>query len=332
VFDRPALSDSSIAEAIRTAYGTPVRSVAYLGLGHDQNGWTFRADLESDEALFLKVRHRTDAARLAACRFLFESGIEAIVAPRATMSGELSTQVEHMRVIAYPFVDARPAVEVGLTDEQWIAYGALVGGIHGTPLPGEIESALPHETFRPSTIAGILQVDSRLEGAYPEFVAFWREHRRDIQTIVERTGALAAVLQATLATDGATDFVPCHGDIHTHNVLVDAIGVLRVVDWDEMLMAPRERDLMFLLGSPIGLPRGQHETALLNAGYGPIDVNPDRLAYYHAEWAVQDIAAYADETLSEVAGPESRAAAFAIFRSIFDPDGEAQVALSMTGG
>jgi spectinomycin phosphotransferase len=332
VFDRPALSDSSIAEAIRTAYGTPVRSVVYLGLGHDQNGWTFRADLESGDALFLKVRHKTDAARLAACRFLFESGIDAIVAPRATVSGELSTQVEHMRVIAYPFVDARPAVEVGLTDEQWIAYGALVGDIHGTSLPPEIESVLPHETFRPSTIAGIAQVDSRLEGADPEFVEFWREHRREIQTIVERTQVLAALLRATLVADGATDFVPCHGDIHTHNVLVDASGELRVVDWDETLMAPRERDLMFLFGSPIGLPRGEHETALLSAGYGPMDVNPDRLAYYHAEWAVQDIAAYADETLSEVAGPESRAAAFAIFRSIFDPDGEAQVALSMTGG
>jgi spectinomycin phosphotransferase len=332
VFDRPALSDSSIAEAIRTAYGTPVRRVSYLGLGHDQNGWTFRADLESGDALFLKVRHKMDRARLAACRFLFESGIEAIVAPRATVSGELSTQVEHMRLIAYPFVDARPAVEVGLTDEQWMTYGALVGAIHRTPLPPEIESALPHETFRPGTIAGIGRVDSRLEGANPEFVAFWREHRREIQTIVDRTGTLAALLQATLAADGATDFVPCHGDIHTHNLLVDARGELRVVDWDEMLMAPRERDLMFLLGSPIGLPRGEHEMAQFSAGYGPMDVDPDRLAYYHAEWAIQDIAAYADETLSEVAGRESRAAAFAIFRSIFDPDGEAQVALSMTGG
>jgi spectinomycin phosphotransferase len=327
VFDRPALSDSSIADAVTAACGTPVRRVAYLGLGHDANAWTFRADLDSGDALFLKVRRKTDASRLAACRFLFESGIDAIVAPLRTVSGEMSTSVGHLRLIAYPFVDARMAVEVGLSDEQWVAYGALVGRLHATRLPPEIESALPHETFRPTTIAGIARVDSRLEGADPEFVALWREHWREIQAIVDRTEALASHLQATLAANGATDFVPCHGDIHTHNVLVDASGELRVVDWDEMVMAPRERDLMFVLGSPIGLPRGEREIALFRAGYGPMDVDPERLAYYHAEWAIQDIVGYADETLSDQAGPESRATAFAIFKSIFDPGGEAEVAL-----
>lgn len=88
---------------------------------------------------------------------------------------------------------------------------------------------------------------------------------------------------------------------------------------------------MFVLGSPIGLPRGEREIALFSKGYGSLDVDLERLAYYHAEWAVQDLVGYADETLSAVGGPASRAKAFTIFRSLFDVGDEVEVALRQSG-
>jgi spectinomycin phosphotransferase len=114
--------------------------------------------------------------------------------------------------------------------------------------------------------------------------------------------------------------------VHTHNVLVEPTGAIRVIDWDEALMAPRERDLMFVVGSPIGLAPGERELALFEAGYGPLGIDPERLAYYHLDWAVQDAAGYAEQTLLDDIGPESRAYALKVFLSIFDPDGEAEVA------
>ena len=42
--------------------------------------------------------------------------------------------------------------------------------------------------------------------------------------------------------------VLCHADLHTWNVLVDAGGRLWIADWDEAVLAPRERDLFFVVG------------------------------------------------------------------------------------
>jgi spectinomycin phosphotransferase len=115
--------------------------------------------------------------------------------------------------------------------------------------------------------------------------------------------------------------------VHTHNVVVDPSGSLHVVDWNELSMAPPERDLMFVLGSPIGLAPGEREAGLFLRGYGPIEVDPVRLAYYHADWAIQDLVGYAERVLVTDFGPASREEALRIFTSIFDPGGEIDVAL-----
>jgi spectinomycin phosphotransferase len=131
---------------------------------------------------------------------------------------------------------------------------------------------------------------------------------------------------------GAAAFVPCHGDVHTHNVLVDAGGSPHIVDWDELSMAPPERDLMFVLGSPIGLAPGEREAGLFLRGYGPLEIDPVHLAYYHADWAIQDLVGYAARVLVTDFGRDSRAEAMRIFTSIFDPGGEVDVALRTEAG
>ena len=330
MFDRSPLSDTTIADAVRGAYiDADVSEVSFLGLGNDANAWTLRADVAGGERLFLKVRRRIDRVRLAACAYLAGQGIEAIVEPLRTTTGEHSIAIDGLFLVAYPFLDARPAAEVGLTDEQWVEYGAIVGAFHRAALPKEIERALQHEAFRPTSLAGVERIEDGLaEGRIRgETAAMWRAHGQDIRAITERTAALAERLQARLNAEGGAPFVPCHGDVHTHNIVVDARGALHVVDWDELIMAPPECDLMFLFGSPIGLPRGDRELALFRQGYGPIALDTDHLAYYHADWALKDLVGYAEESIAEGASPESRASAFAIFASLFDPGDEAEVAL-----
>ena len=70
MFDPPPLCDVSIADPVRSAYEADVSLVTFMRLGHDANAWTFRADLDGGERLFLKVRRRIDGARLAACAYL----------------------------------------------------------------------------------------------------------------------------------------------------------------------------------------------------------------------------------------------------------------------
>ena len=48
------------------------------------------------------------------------------------------------------------------------------------------------------------------------------------------------------------DFIVCHFDIHAGNILIDDDGSLYIVDWDDPILAPKERDLMYIGGGLLG--------------------------------------------------------------------------------
>jgi spectinomycin phosphotransferase len=84
--------------------------------------------------------------------------------------------------------------------------------------------------------------------------------------------------------------------------------------------APRERDLMFVVGGiGHGLVR-PHDTERFLQGYGETGIDPRLLAYYRTAWAVQDLAAYGEEVLLTPAlGQETRRAALEGLMGLFEP-------------
>ena len=114
--------------------------------------------------------------------------------------------------------------------------------------------------------------------------------------------------------------VLCHADMHTWNVLLDSGGQIWLVDWDETILAPKERDLMFVIG---GIGRdlvSPHETERFLQGYKNTAIDADALCYYRYAWAVQDMGAYAEEVfLAPDLSAQSRRAAARDFMSLFEP-------------
>jgi hypothetical protein len=106
MLDRPPLTDAAIAAVMRDRYGIETTTLEFLALGHDANAWTFRGRGGSRGDVFVKIRRAVGPARLAAVRFLKDSGINEVVAPLATVRGELSTQVDGLFLVVYPFLDA----------------------------------------------------------------------------------------------------------------------------------------------------------------------------------------------------------------------------------
>ena len=142
----------------------------------------------------------------------------------------------------------------------------------------------------------------------------WRA-RQDVIAPVERADRLGEQLAGCSFPQ-----VLCHADLHTWNVLVDPDEQLWIVDWDEVVLAPRERDLMFVVGG-IGhdLVRPA-DTESFFQGYGQASVDPRLLAYYRCAWAVQDIAAYGEQVLlAPGESEESRRAALEGFLDLFAP-------------
>jgi spectinomycin phosphotransferase len=124
----------------------------------------------------------------------------------------------------------------------------------------------------------------------------------------------------------ALDFVPCHGDIHAGNVLIAEDGALYIVDWDTVILAPKERDLMFVGAGISGRWHRADQAEWFYRGYGPADVDPATLAYYRGERIVQDIAAFCDQILVKTAGEADRRQALQWLGGQFEPGQEVDIA------
>jgi spectinomycin phosphotransferase len=111
------------------------------------------------------------------------------------------------------------------------------------------------------------------------------------------------------------------------NFLVDADDTLYIIDWDNPILAPKERDLMFIGGAQ-GF-RGysaQEEEILFYRGYGQTQIDPIALAYYRFERIVEDIAIYCEQLLSTQRGGEDREQSLHYLKSNFLPNGTIEIA------
>ncbi len=121
-------------------------------------------------------------------------------------------------------------------------------------------------------------------------------------------------------------FVSCHADLHAGNVLVSRDGTIAIVDWDDLMLAPKERDLMFIGGGVGHTWNSEQETGAFYAGYGPTDVDREALAYYRCDRIVQDVVVYCDALLRREGTSDERADSLRRISAAFDPNDVVEIA------
>ena len=142
-----------------------------------------------------------------------------------------------------------------------------------------------------------------------------------IDDLIARAERLGGILERS----STVEYVICHTDIHRGNLLITSSGDFYIVDWDAPLLAPKERDLMFI-GGGIGRLDSELEQALFYQGYGDTEIDPVALSYYRYERIVEDFAAYCDEIFLSDQGDQDRAEGLRRVQSQFLPDAVIDVA------
>jgi spectinomycin phosphotransferase len=330
------LPDATLAAGLRTHYGLAVTAVIFLPLGQDTFAWVYRVRTADDNAYFLKVRTSvTNAPSLLVPRYLHDHGVAQVIAPRPTTTGALWTEVAGYAVILSPFIAGTTGMAQGMAPPQWIAYGAILRQIHTTALAPTLAHLMRRETFVPAGAATVRAVEAHIgrralaDPAAQDLAALWHERRDIIHTLVARAEELGRQL-----AQRAPPCVLCHADIHTNNVLLDAGGAVWIVDWDDTVLAPKERDLMFVVGGGINRALvGPREEELFLQGYGATTLDPLALTYYRYALAVRDIGEYSEQVfLRPDLGPVTRRSAVGRFLTMFQPGRIVELALASDDG
>ncbi len=329
MLEKPDLQDAKIIACLQDEYGLRVAHLVFLPFGADLNTAVYRAVAEDETSYFVKLRGGVfDETAVALPKFLSDQGIAQIIAPLATQTGQLWANLAPFKLILYPFVEGRNGYEIDLADRHWREFGAALKRIHSAVVPPVLLRRIQRETYPPQgreivkSFLARIEVEVFGDPVAAKTAAFLRVKRDQVLDLVGRAERLAQALQAQ-----SPDTIVCHSDIHAGNILIDGRGAFYIVDWDNPIQAPKERDLMFVGGGQgfTGHTAQEEETHFYQ-GYGQTQINPLALAYYRYERIVQDIAAFCEQIFLTDAGGEDREQAFHYLTSSFLPNGVLDIA------
>jgi spectinomycin phosphotransferase len=148
-----------------------------------------------------------------------------------------------------------------------------------------------------------------------------KSRRDEINLLVQRTEALASELQSK-----PLELVLCHTDVHGGNILIGENDELYIVDWDNPILAPKERDLMFIGGGIDDIWKNERQEAMFYEGYGKTEINLPALAYYRYERIIEDLVVICEQLLLTGEGGADRERSLGWFRSNFKPGSTLEIA------
>jgi spectinomycin phosphotransferase len=292
------LSSQSIIDCLKANYGIAVALLTLLPIGADMNASVYKAETQGSQSYFVKLKrgHRDDMS-VVILALLQTSGINQIIPPIKTTNGKLTQHINDFTLTVYPFIDGQNGFCYNLTDDQWVALGKVLRQVHEFDVPPSIKDRVRKETYSPKWQETVRSLDAHVNGNLTgdetalELQAFMKAYRPVIHRLVNRAESLSQKVQQQ-----SPEFVLCHSDIHGGNVLIDQSGSIFIVDWDDPVMAPKERDLMFIGGGIANIWNNPHEEECFYKGYGKTGINRTALAYYRHERIVEDIA----DTLQQI--------------------------------
>jgi spectinomycin phosphotransferase len=305
---RPQITDESIIACLRDGFGLRIIQVTFLSIGADVNSAAFRVTVDNGTPYFLKLRSGYfNPVAVEVPTFLYAQGIRTVMAPLPTIDNQLWASAGGFSCLLYRYFEGTNGFEAILSKMQWHDLGESLRAVHGAPLPAGLASRLPREDYEPRLRNVVRAFDRHVRQTIfddpiaARFADLWTARRNEIQCIVDRAEGLAQTLR-----NREVGLVLCHSDLHAGNVLLGADDELAIVDWDEPILAPKERDLMFVGGGVGGVWNQPQEADWFYEGYGHAMVDPVALYYYRYERIVADFAAYADQILGLQGSAEDR--------------------------
>lgn len=308
-------------------YSIEIETLELLSLGADRNASVYKAESADHKVYFVKMRQGAfSEARLEVMSLLQQAGVKEIFSPIRTRERKQVQQVGDFTLIVYPFIEGQSGFNRSLSDQQWVQFGKTLKRIHAIQVPKTVQMHIRLEGFSSKWRDAVRSLYHRTQGPSDEigtkFWEFLKERKEVIDRLLNRAEWLKEKLEAHPFPQ-----VLCHSDLHAGNLLLDKEGNFYLIDWDDPIMAPKERDLMFIGGGVGNVWNRKEEEMLFYEGYGKTELNEVLIAYYRHERILEDIVDYAEALLWQDRSIKDSAEMYRQFVAMFEPQGVVDIAL-----
>ncbi len=325
------IQEQEIIDLLKIYYGIYIQAVQFISGGADINALAYKADAKSSpHSYFVKFKYGNhDEINLSIMRLLHDSGIKEIIFPINTLEGKLLQHLDRFIMIVYPFIHAPNGFTQNLTETQWKQLGKALRRIHDASVPALIQNELRKETYSSKWREMVRSFYSKIEPntsddkITADFKSFFKQNIDKIYRLVDSAEELSKKIHPD-----PDKYVLCHSDIHAGNILVANDDSIYIIDWDEPMLGPKERDLMFIGGGVGNVWNKPQEIDHFYEGYGKTSIDKTILSYYRHERIVEDVALYSKDLLSHEQSNQSRLEMFKHFKEMFDPNGVVEIALA----
>lgn len=321
------IQEQEVINLLKMYYGIDITSAQLILGGADINAFAYKADAKSN-SYFVKFKHGDhDEINLEIIRLLHAAGIKEIIFPILTLEKKLFQQLNNYKIIVYPFIHGANGFTQNLSEEQWKHLGKTVNKIHNISVPADIQKKLRKETYSSKWRDMVRTFYSKIEPVTSDdqitkdFKLFFKKNINAIHRLVDTADELTKKIKPEFEK-----YVLCHSDIHAGNVLITN-NEIYIIDWDEPMLAPKERDLMFIGGGVGNIWNKPQEIQYFYEGYGAANIDETILSYYRHERIVEDIAVYTKDLLVREQSDQDRLEMFKHFKDMFEPNGVVDIAL-----
>jgi len=326
---------------IETKYNIEITHLEQLFLGADKDTFAYKIFVKNGTCYFLKIRTGDfNEASIIIPYLLYKKTGGHIIPPIKTIDDRLYIKTPEFTIILYPFIQGKSGKEIDLSAEQWIEFGKTLRIIHSftelqlqkSKFSFQIEN-IPREKFDEIWLTRLEKIMDELDTVQTgnqiveNFINMLEARRPIITEMMQRAGKLLNEIN-DYETDYcmAIKYCLCHADIHAANILITE-NDFYIVDWDTMIMAPKERDLMFIGGGVAGKWNTQNETDLFYRGYGECEkINRKILDYYRYIRIIEDIVVYWDQFFADGVSDKNRESITEKVESGFLPGNVAEMA------
>lgn len=332
MLEKPAINDDILIHSLNEGYGKIIRSVSFLPIGADLNTAVYRVQAPDNSSYFVKIRRGfSSEAMVAVPTFLAENGMKQVIPALRTQAGGLRHELDSIWTITlHPFVEGHHGYEQRMTAEQWAEFGAALKHFHTMHFPAHINQGIPREDFSARWQDELrmflvrIEQETFVEPIAAELADFLTSKRNEILRLIEKS---EESIQPLLHKP--QEFVLCHADIHCWNLLIeDRTEAVYLVDWDTLVFAPKERDLMFIgAGLADSGYRAAQEAEMFFRGYGETAIDRNAITYYRCARIIEDLVVYCRQIFLSVEGGEDRRQALEYVRSNFRPNGTITMAI-----